>query len=281
MEEYNLNDLSFLIEDNSEKPSTATNAKAFHDAFRTHLLKQNLSQIEEPDFETRTNPEKLKEFHQSMPHQSFYVGDDPNEGSGHDAFVKIDDSTSSGFELKHSKPSKRGHDTTPVSVKEGPIFKGRSRLERAVEKIPSESIRDTVREKLNAFRNYRAGNGIKNIANIFSNTKNKKISSTIKDEAHKVFEQKGDIFLIGHPEHGIHALSSSTKGDSDLEKTHNRVLQEIGLQSTGRLNQWGGAYGPRWINRRIVARLIAKAPTETHESFESYKKNASTLFNPE
>jgi hypothetical protein len=290
-EEYDLGFLNILNEktnvvddytdNNTGSSETATKTQTeertlegqdVHDLFAKHLEKQNLRRVKSPDIKTRQNPDALSAFHSSLPHGTFYVGEDANIGHGDDAFVKIDDKIHGGIELKKSKIS------SPRSKKPAKhdmsFGIGRKLLDQAAKRYEREP---EVAEKPSFVKN--AFRGL---------LKSRQLQKLAQAGAEKEIENKGNLIIAGDYG-GVHVLSSARRKTSQLYNRHDELAKRIGMSLTGNIRDWGSTQKSGFVEARpsslsdkgtaLKTRVVVNPVPEDHSLRSVYKSNSSFLDN--
>jgi hypothetical protein len=261
-EEYGLD--SFL------KESTTLTGKNVHDLFAEHLEKKGFRRVKSPDIKTRMDQKKLEEFHKLLEHGTFYVGENPNEGHGHDAYVKHNDEIYGGIELKKSSPSK------PRKSKpshHGAIFGlGQTMLKAIAARYKRES---EVASKPFLLKNAFSG--------LLDKRSVQKLTET---GAQKELENKGDLILAGD-QNGLHAVSSSRRKNTPLYRRHSKLAETIGLTLTGNIRDWGSTSKTGFVKSRphnvtdpgisLKTRVELKPVPIDHPMRKGYEENSGFL----
>ena len=274
MEEYGLEELDILNEEYDVLVEAVT-PKDMHDKFAQHLENKGLQRIKSPDLQTRRDAKALQLFHESIPHGSFYVGEDPNEGHGHDAYVKIDDETHGGIELKKSSLSKPrnkkpSHHGAMFGIAKDFLLKIAKRYGREKEVGARPSFLKTAFNGLTDF---------------------KTLQQIVERGAHKEIERKGDLIIAGDTG-GVHVLSSSRHKSSaekgiPLYDRHSKLAEAIGLSLTGNIKDWGRTLGTGFKKARprdeqdkgisLKTRVELKPIPDDHHMRDSYVNNSGFL----
>lgn len=290
VEEYDLNFLTVLNEKNAvdaytdnSTGSTETASKTqdeerklegqdVHDLFAKHLEKQKLRRVQSPDIKTRKNPDALSAFHASLPHGTFYVGEDADIGHGDDAFVKIDDKIHGGIELKKSKISAARSKKPPKHEMSFGI--GKKILDLAAERY---GRKPEVAEKPSLVKN--AFRGL---------LKSGQLQKLAQAGAEKEIENKGNLIIAGDYG-GVHVLSSARKKENSLYNRHNELAKRIGLSLTGNIRDWGSTQKSGFVESRpnsssdkgtaLKTRVVVSPVPEDHSLRSAYTSNASFLDN--
>jgi hypothetical protein len=243
-----------------------------HDLFAKHLEKQKLIRVKSPDIKTRKNPDALSAFHASLPHGTFYVGEDADIGHGDDAFVKIDDKIHGGIELKKSKISAARSKKPPKHEMSFGI--GKKILDMAAERY---GRKPEVAEKPSLVKN--AFRGL---------LKSRQLQKLAQAGAEKEIENKGNLIIAGDFG-GVHVLSSARKKENSLYNRHNELAKRIGLSLTGNIRDWGSTQKSGFVESRpnsssdkgtaLKTRVVVSPVPEDHSLRSAYTSNASFLDN--
>jgi len=253
-------------------------SRQMHSAFGSYLKSINLTPHPFPTKEIRDNPEKLAEYHSAMPHGSFYIGENPDEGGGHDSYVKINDDIHGGIELKGSGLNRRGKfEITPINV--GGLKNYASTAVRTMARS-DQSAAARLQSNIDSFLENKKGA----VSSIFSNIpKPKSLGGLIRTRAQREIAKKGEILVIGsQPSGGFHVLTTALKENDPAHIRQTELIKAIGLHGTGKLSDWGSPIRPRWVNRSLKSKFELKIPQSNESEIktshrEAYEKNKKIL----
>jgi hypothetical protein len=274
MEEYGLKNVDFLTE-GMEYLNEALSPKEVHDKFATYLIKKGYVRVPSPDLKTRQNAESLQKFHDSLPHGHFYVGENPNEGRGHDAYLKVDNETYGGIELKKSTASK------PRSKKPSHHGMGIGISRILLDKLAKRYGKESEVEKKPSL-----------VKKIFSGLMDSsKLQKLVERGAQKEIERRGELIIAGDVG-GVHAVSSSRRKSSENNRSelydrHQRLASSIGMDLTGNIKDWGGTLQTGFKKSRptsetdkgvsLKTRVELTPVSADHEMHGSYVRNSEFL----
>lgn len=265
--------------------ATQRKSRALHSSFASYLQGINLTPYAFPDKETRSDPERLAKFHKAMPHRSFYVSDNPDVGGGHDSFVKINDEVHGGVELKGASLNRHGKfEITPINV--GGM---REYIPSAISAVgrTDKNQASALQGKIDTFMKKKKGS----VSSVFgSGPRPKNLKKLISRRAQRTIAKKGEVLLVGSEESGgFHVLTTALRDqipiyDADgnqsgtaIDAEHKRQLElikAIGLDTTGKLSDWGNPITPRWTRGSLKSRFEINVPQAgVHGQREAYERN--------